>query len=281
MSSPKAAQTPAGPPTCYRHPDHPTHVRCTRCDRYICPDCMRDAAVGQHCVECAHAGAKTVRRARVPVVGLPLVTYVLIGLNVAAFVGQSLSAPVQGALVLWPIGVAQGELYRLVTSVFLHNGMMHLLLNMWALYIVGPPLEAHLGRVRFGVLYGLSALGGSVAVYLLAPPNTATAGASGAVFGLFGAVFVVAKRLRVDVTWVVVLIGINLLLPLVAPRVSWQAHVGGLLTGALIAFAFVWAPAGRRTVIQTGVSTGVLVLFAALIWWRTTELLGVGLLGLS
>jgi membrane associated rhomboid family serine protease len=206
----------------------------------------------------------------------PVVSYGLIAVNVLAFIVQSLPAGLGRELVLWSPAVAHGQVYRLATSAFLHYGLMHLLLNMWALYIVGPALETVLGRLRFAALYGLSALGGSVVVYLFAPLNTATAGASDAVFGLFGATFVVAKRLRSDVRWVAAVIIINLVFTFTVPHISWQGHVGGLITGTVVALAYLYAPANglreRRKVVQTAVTIAVLVLFAALIWWRTTEL---------
>ena len=187
-------------PTCYRHPDRTTYVQCTRCQRYICPECMRDAAVGHQCEECVRAGARTVRQPQTQLGGragstTPIVTYGLIALNVLVFVAQSASSSLERELTLSPRAVAaDGDLYRLITSAFLHYGITHLLFNMWALYVVGPPLEMWLGRLRFGALYVLSALGGSVLVYLLAPLDSSTAGASGAVFGLFAATFVVAKE---------------------------------------------------------------------------------------
>jgi membrane associated rhomboid family serine protease len=160
---------------------------------------------------------------------------------------------------------------------------MHLLLNMWALYVVGPALEAALGRLRFAALYGFSALGGSTVAYLLAPLNTATAGASGAVFGLFGATLVVAKRLRLDVRWLAAVIVINLIFTFTIPHISWQGHVGGLLTGTVVALAYLdasgYGPPQRRKQVQIAVTIAVLVLFVTLIWWRTTELasqLGLG-----
>ena len=203
-----------------------------------------------------------------------MVTYALIGINVAAFIVQMTSGNLQKQLTLWPPAVADGQLYRLVTAAFLHYGAAHLLLNMWALYVVGPPLEMWLGRLRFGALYALSGLGGSVLVYLLSPINTATAGASGAIFGLFGATFVVARRLTLDVRWVVAVIAINLAFTFVVPavsaqRISWQAHVGGLVTGGLAAAAYVYPPKERRNLIQAAVTIVVLAVFAALIWWRT------------
>jgi membrane associated rhomboid family serine protease len=279
MSAPSAPQSPAEAPSCYRHPGRRTYVRCNRCDRYICSDCMRAAAVGHQCVECVQEGAKTIRQPRTQFggrqrSGTPVVTYALIAINVAVFVAEKASSGLVNQLILWPWGVAEGEFYRLVTSAFLHNGNAHLLLNMWALYVVGPPLEMWLGRLRFGALYALSGLGGSVLVYLLSQPNTPTLGASGAIFGLFGATFVVGRRLTLDVRWVAAVIVINLVFTFVAPavssqRISWQGHVGGLVTGALVAAAYVYPPKERRNLIQAAVTVIVLAVFAALIWWRT------------
>lgn len=276
-------QPPAQTPTCYRHPDRPTYVRCARCGRFICPDCMRSAAVGHQCPECVAAGAQSVAPVRTAFGGRagatrPIVTYVLIAVNVLAFVLQSAAPALEPDLVLWSPGVASGEYWRLVTSAFLHYGLTHLLFNMWALYVVGPPLEMWLGRLRFGALYALSALGGAVLVYLLSPLNTGTAGASGAVFGLFGAMFVVGKRLDLDIRGVAVIIVLNLVFTFVYPlisshNISWQGHIGGLVTGAVVAWAYAYAPRDRRNAIQGGVSAALVVLFVALIWWRTGELL--------
>ena len=140
MSIPRTPESPAETPTCYRHPGRETYVRCTRCNRYICPDCMRDAAVGHQCVECVREGARTVRqpshfggRQRS---NTPVVTYVLIALNVLMFILQSVSVDLLRELTLRPPAIADGDLYRLVTSAFLHYGVMHLLFNMWALYVV-------------------------------------------------------------------------------------------------------------------------------------------------
>jgi membrane associated rhomboid family serine protease len=276
--------TPQANPTCYRHPDRTTYIRCARCNRPICPECMRDAAVGHQCEECVRGGPKAVRRPRPPQRTTPVITYGLIAINVVMFVLETVSSGVQSELVLRSPAVANGDLYRLLTSAFMHYGLTHLLFNMYALFIVGPPLEVWLGRLRFGALYALSALGGSVLVYLLSPLNAATAGASGAVFGLFGASFVVGKRLNLDVRWVVGLIVINLAFTFVIPlmggqNISWQGHIGGLVTGALVAAAYAYVPRERRTVIQVSVTVAVLVVFALLIWWRTSELLiefGIG-----
>ena len=239
---------------------------------------MREAAVGHQCVECVGAGARAVRRPRAHFggrrrSGSSVVTYTLIGVNTLVFILDTASARLERLLTLWSPAVAEGELYRLVTSAFVHYGVMHLLFNMWALFVVGPPLEMWLGRLRFAGLYALSGLGGSVLVYLLAPLNASTAGASAAVFGLFGATFVVAKRLHLNVGWVVALIGINLVFTFAAPGISWQGHVGGLVTGALVALGYVYAPREHRNLVQAAVTGAFVALFAVLIWWRTTELL--------
>ncbi|MDT5006512.1 MAG: hypothetical protein QOJ24_3688 [Mycobacterium sp.] len=203
----------------------------------------------------------------------PFLTYALIALNVVLFIGQKASRKFEAALTMWSPAVADGELYRMITSAFLHNGITHILFNMFALFVVGPPLEIWLGRLRFIALYLLSALGGSVVIYLFSPLNAATVGASGAVFGLFAATFVVAKKVNVDIRWVVIMIVINLVITFTVPSISWQGHLGGLVTGGLVAFAYAYAPRERRTVVQAGATVGILVVFVALIWWRTTELL--------
>jgi membrane associated rhomboid family serine protease len=245
---------------------------------------MRVAAVGHQCVECVNEGARSVVAPKTAFGGRrtdsPMVTYALIAINVAMFVVQTTSTELERRLVLWTPAIAHGDLYRLLTSAFLHYGIAHLLFNMWALYVVGPQLESWLGRTRFIALYVLSALGGSVLVYLLSPINAATAGASGAIFGLFGATFALARRLNIDVKWVVGLIVINLAFTFLAPAlgsqpISWQGHVGGLITGATIGWAYAYAPRDYRTLVQVGVSVAALMLFAALVWWRTASLLGL------
>ncbi|MDG4668439.1 rhomboid family intramembrane serine protease [Mycobacterium sp. 236(2023)] len=269
-------------PTCYRHPDRQTYVRCTRCNRFICPECMRDAAVGHQCADCVGEGARSVRQAtnvfgaQRPRTMTPVVTYVLIAVNVLMFGLQMASPDLERALGLWSPAVADGEFYRLLTSAFLHFGLTHIAFNMLALYFVGPPLEIALGRVRYIGLYLLSALGGSVLVYLLTL-NALTAGASGAVFGLFGAMFVVGKRLNMDVRSVMMIIGLNLVFTFVYPlitsqNISWQGHIGGLVTGALVAAAFAYAPRERRNLVQGGAVAALVVVFVGLIVWRTADL---------
>lgn len=277
MSYPYPPPHYPAPPACYRHPDRPTYVGCSRCGRPACPECMRSAAVGHQCVDCVQAGLAATPR---PVTafgaplrnGLPLVSYSLIAVNAAVFVMQLALPGLARVLALWPPAVAAGEYYRLFSSAFMHYGIVHILFNMWALYVLGPPLEQHLGRLRFGALYFLSALGGSVVVYLFSPLNAPTAGASGAIFGLFGATLVAAKRLNLDVKWLVSLIVINLVITFTLPGISWQGHIGGLITGAAVGAAFVYAPRAQRNLVQAGCSAGLLVTFVALILWRTASI---------
>jgi membrane associated rhomboid family serine protease len=280
MNMPYSPHTPAGVPTCYRHPDRQTYISCTRCGRPACPECLRSASVGHQCLDCVAAAAASVPPVRTAAgavirTGTPMVSYGLIAVNVVVFLLAKFAPPEQVyRLALWPVLVATGDWYQLVTSAFLHFAILHLLFNMYALYVIGPPLEEHLGRWRFAVLYGLSALGGSVMVYLFSQPNVPTVGASGAIYGLFGATFVAARRLRLDIRWLVGLIAINLVLTFAVPGISWQGHIGGLITGALIAAVFVYAPRPRRTLIQAAAGIGVLAVFAVLIGLRTAALVG-------
>ena len=280
MSTPYPPPPPPMPqraPSCYRHPDRVTFVSCNRCGRPVCPECMVSAAVGQQCVDCVHQSAQTViapartRRRPGPV---PVVSYTLIAINVLVFVLQFANLALEGQLALTPLLVAHGEYYRLVTSGFAHGGIAHILFNMYALYILGPELEVHLGRIRFTALYGLSLLGGSVLVYLLSPVHAATVGASGAIFALFAATLVASKRLNLDIRGLVVLIVINLMITFAFPGISWQGHIGGLITGGVLTVAYVYAPQARRAMVATGATVGMLALFLVLIAWRTSTLVG-------
>ncbi len=165
------------------------------------------------------------------------------------------------------VGVVHGQWYRLITSAFIHEplttgiGFTHILFNMWALIIVGPALEQVFGRLRFLAIYVISALGGAVLFVLIAKPNAVAFGASGAVFGLFGAWFVVAKRLRLDSRQVVILIGLNLVITFVfRSSIAWQDHLGGLAAGAALAAAYAYAPRANRTLIQVGATVALLAL---------------------
>ncbi|MEV0149361.1 MULTISPECIES: rhomboid family intramembrane serine protease [unclassified Nonomuraea] len=267
-------------PTCYRHPQRETWVRCQRCERPICPDCMRDAAVGFQCPECVAEGSKGMRQARSTfggaVVRTPYVTWALLAINVVVFGIQQLpNDPLGLRLAMWPNGVAHlGEYHRLITAAFVHSGIFHILFNCWALYIIGPNLERAFGHTRYLALYLLSALGGSVLGYWIDPLNQPTVGASGAIFGLFGAVFVVGRRLNLDVRGIALIIGLNLVLTFVMSGISWTGHIGGLITGSALAAAMAYAPRSNRALWQALALAGALVVLVALVAVRTTAILG-------
>lgn len=248
---------------------------------------MIPASVGFQCPECVQEGNKDVRRARTVFGGRVSddpgwVTKVLIGLTVAAFLVQQASdgftrrfydlGLALDPVTFEPVGVADGEYYRLLTSAFLHSGVLHLLLNMYALYLFGPQLEAALGRWRFGALYLVAALGGSAVSYAFRAPNQPSLGASGAVFGLLGAYIVVSRRLRRDTTPVFVLLAVNFAFGFFVPRIDWRAHLGGLVSGALVALVLAYAPRARRTPAQVLGVALVLAAVVALVVWRTADL---------
>ncbi|GAA2718837.1 rhomboid family intramembrane serine protease [Actinocorallia aurantiaca] len=266
-------------PTCYRHPGRETYVRCTRCDRPICPDCMVEASVGFQCPECVKAGNRDVRHAAGrfggEVATSPRLTYALIAVNVVVFLlqyGLGDAGLIRFDFGLIPPLVADGEFYRLATSAFLHNSLAHLVLNMWALWAVGQSLELWLGRTRFLTLYAVSALGGATLVYLASPYLSNTAGASGAIFGLFGAIFVLSRRMNLDIRPIAFVIILNLVFTFVWSGISWQGHLGGLVTGGLLAFAYAYAPRERRNAVQFGATAAITVLLLALIVVRTGAL---------
>ncbi len=280
-STPPQPEQPAeAVPTCYRHPDKETWVRCQRCDRPICPDCMRDAAVGFQCPECVAEGNKSMRQARSTfggaVVSTPVVTWALLAVNVLVFGAQQLMGPeITMRLAMWPGGVAvMDEYYRLISAAFVHGGIFHILFNCWALYMVGPYLERAFGHVRFLALYLVSALGGSVMVYWLDGLNSATVGASGAIFGLFAAMFVVGRKLNTEVGGIAALIGINLVITFLVPNISWTGHVGGLVTGAALAAAIAYAPKDNRTLWQVLAIAGATAILVVLVLVRTAGILG-------
>jgi membrane associated rhomboid family serine protease len=270
---------------------------------------MRDAAVGHQCVECVRQGNSTVRQARTAFGARTApgatVTLTLIAINIVAYLfetsgafvrqfemlGEAVRGPgnelyvAHGSGALPPgyhwAGVAHGEWYRLLTGSFLHLplssggfAITHILFNMWALWVVGPQLEQVLGRWRFLALYLLSAVGGNVLQYMVDPGKPAV-GASGAIFGLFGAYFVIAKRTNADLRGIVTILGINLFITLVgggAGLVSWEGHVGGLITGGALTVVYAYAPALKRTVWAVSGVTAVAVVLAALTVYKTGQI---------
>lgn len=167
-------------------------------------------------------------------------------------------------------GITDGEYYRLFTAMFMHYGLIHLAANMWALWVLGRPLEAMFGPVRFLAIYLVCGLGGNVAVYLGSPDSNAV-GASTAIFGLFGVTFFVLRKLNRSVTPLIPVLVINLVISFV-PGISLWGHLGGLATGAILGYGITHVPQQRRALLQGAIFAGVLVALAALTAWQVSHL---------
>lgn len=257
--APQDGDSPA--PHCYRHPNREALVRCTRCDRPICPDCMRPASVGFHCPDDVALAAKEQRAPRTTFGAQlrqspPYVTAALVAANVAVFLvtgaqstqgfGHPSAAPLFTDWQLFPLYVYdKSQYYRLFTSAFLHVSVLHIGSNMLALIIIGPLLERVLGRWRFATVYLLGALGGSAAIYLFGSHLQPVVGASGAIFGLFAAALLMARRIGLDVQWLVAVIVLNFVFTFSVADVSKLGHVGGFLAGAAAAVAIGGLPNQR------------------------------------
>ncbi len=284
---------PQAPPVCPRHPDRVSYVRCKRCDRPACPDCQRPTSVGTLCVDCEREisrqqastrprnamGASMGRRT-------PYVTYTVIALCVLAYVGQMVAPGIVEQLGIFAPFRALLMPWTFLTAGFLHGGILHLALNMYALWIVGQHLEQALGHVRYTAIYLVSMLGGHTAVYVIADPMsqswyTGTLGASGGVFGLFAAIFIVNRHLGGQTAQILLLIGLNLAITFTVPGISWQGHLGGLLLGAAVtAGMFALRPkatygadrqalARRSALVHSGVVAAAVVLCVVLIVVKT------------
>jgi membrane associated rhomboid family serine protease len=241
--------------TCYRHPNRETGVSCSNCGNPICPDCMTTTPVGMRCPNCARqrTPVKTVRSIAVD----PIVTYALIAINVLVYVGTSasgsaLSGSSNGSVytdfALDGPDVAAGDWWRLITSGFLHYGLLHIAMNMYILWWLGRELEPSLGHVRFAALYFASLLCGSFGALLLSP-DALTAGASGAIFGLFGAAFMIGRARGIDVmrNGIGPLIAFNLVFTFIVGGISIGGHLGGLIGGGLAGAAIEYIGQRRRS----------------------------------
>jgi membrane associated rhomboid family serine protease len=240
--------------TCYRHPNRETAVSCSNCGRPICPDCMTPSPVGMRCPECSKQRTRVVRGVGETslAAGAPA-TFALIAINVAVFLaevaggGGGLTPHSSSLLIkfgLFGPSVAEGEWYRLLTSGFLHVSIFHVGFNMFALYFLGRILEPGIGTPRFVAVYLVSLFAGSLGAILLSP-DTLTIGASGAVFGIFGATFVIARHRGITglASSVGVILVLNLVITLGNPEISIGGHLGGLVGGVLCALFIV---AGER-----------------------------------
>ena len=276
---------------CYRHPDRQSFVLCQRCLRTICPECQTPAAVGVICPECRRDQQKAQspaqrqaerRWSRFRPVAVrdtrPIVTYVIIGITAFVYLLTlipGVGATIQNALMFWAPTLYPNffpqlggfiEPWRLFTVSLVHSSFWHIGLNMLALLMIGRSLEPLLGRWRFIVLYMLSTLGGSVAVTLLSF-GTPVVGASGAIFGLFGALIVIGRHLGANIAGIAIVLGINLVIGFVPGfNVSWQAHVGGLVIGLLVGFIFTRTRSARQRRLQIALLAGVALVLVALLF---------------
>jgi len=285
--------------TCYRHPDRETGVACSRCGRPICPDCMTPTSVGMRCPECAGEKTEVRKPAIAGGASAARATVVLIGINIAVFLleiatgagGFSTAGSVfaDGALCGNAIGdggicrsneillqTDGGEWWRVLTSGFLHGTIIHLALNMFALYILGQVLEPAIGTARFVAVYLVALLAGSVGALLLSEPSQFTIGASGAVYGLFLATIVIARQRGMDAVvsqlgfWLV----LNLVFTFAIPNISIGGHLGGMVGGALGALLVVAAERriSRRETLpaELGLLAGLgVICFVAAVWVAT------------
>jgi membrane associated rhomboid family serine protease len=238
--------------TCYRHPSRETGVSCSSCGRPICPDCMTPTPVGMRCPECSRQ--KTKVRTAATLTSDPQLTYLLIAINVIAWVAMIGSgAPINGVggtiyqrgALFGPL-VADGEWWRIVTAGFLHAGIIHIAFNMYFLYFLGQILEPMIGKLRFGLIYAVSLLGGSFAVMVYSP-NSPTVGASGAVFGLMGAAILAMRARGIDPmqSGLGVTLLLNLGITFLIPGISKAGHVGGLIAGGIVGY-LLFEVADRR-----------------------------------
>ncbi len=299
---------PPPPPSvveaCYRHPAVETGVHCTRCGRPICPDCMVPAAVGYQCPECVkeakqefHRPAKRVSTG--PARGFSITNTILVVLGImyvveiiAGGAGNIFAGPgpvelikvgANIGLAQLPngdiVGVAAGQEWRLLTSMFLHGGLIHLLLNAYVLFIFGNVVEQELGRWRFVAIYVATGLVASAASYAFGPLSVAGVGASGAIYGLFGAFLAYNWRRRelafyaARVRSAATLILLNLVFTFAIPNIDWRAHLGGLVAGIAAGFAAEGTGSARsRSWMFAGVIVALLVVAAGLTIRRTDEI---------
>lgn len=259
---------------CYRHPDRQSYILCQRCGRTICPECQTQAPVGVICPECMREQRATAPRTK-PAAwtrvrsaagrGAPVVTYSLIGITALVYLLQWIPGlGVTNALFFSPVFMTEvlPEPWRAITSVFLHSTSLfvHIILNMYTLWIFGRLLEPMLGRIRFLALYLISGLAGSVGVVVFAAPTTQVLGASGAIFGLMGAFVVIQRRLGGNMTQLYILLAINLAIGFIpGANISWQAHLGGLIGGALVGLILLETRNRSRRGLQIGLLIGLTV----------------------
>lgn len=259
----------AGPATCHRHRDRVTYLRCSRCGRHICGDCSRDSPVGQRCPECAGATTRVVPARSIRSGISPAVLTIMV-ITVAAYLAQRANARFTVDYAHITPAVSAGEWWRVITATFLHSvgSIVHILFNMYALYVFGPYIERQAGTIRFVGLYLASAVTGGVVFQYLS--EGAAVGASGAIFGLFGAVLVGTYPLRhtpagaARFRQLLLLLAINLALPLLVRGIAWEAHVGGLVAGMIIVWAWQRIPPGPNADLMRTLVPSIIILVGLL-----------------
>lgn len=254
---------------CYRHPDRQSFVLCQRCGRTICAACQTQAAVGVHCPECVKEARQNAPKQRPFAVrtsrairsgnGMPVVTYTLIALCVVIYIAQLASGGVVTAELAYFPGDTASRPWTMLTSLLVHGSPLHLLSNMFSLFILGRILEPVIGWKRYLALFLVSGLGGSLAVLLLAP-HTWVVGASGAIFGMLAALFIILRRMGQNTMQIVILIVLNLAIGFFVSTIAWQAHVGGLIVGGLVALVYVRTPNVRQRWVQVVLVGAIVVL---------------------
>lgn len=284
-----AAQPQAALPGCWWHPNRPTGLSCSRCGRPACPDCLREAPVGFQCTDCVHAGGQEQRRqhrgyqeagfGQRTVFGARLsqsvlVTQVILAVNVLVFLltvvqagsltSNELSSLFQYGSLYGDATLGHGEWWRVLTNGFLHYGPIHIAVNMFSLWMMGRSLEQVCGRGRYLALYFVSMLGASAAVLLFGNPSEfpGTAGASGALFGLMGAYAVTVLKLRLNPTGLIITLALNAFITFGIPGISIYGHIGGLVTGALVTVALLYAPQANQARWQ---ALGIAIIVVAIV----------------
>lgn len=284
---PNPAAEQAALPGCWWHPNRPTGLSCSRCGRPACPDCLREAPVGFQCTDCVHSGTQQQRRqhrdyqeagfGQRTVFGARLsqsvlVTQAILAVNVLVFLltvfqAQSLTdndtsdAFQRGSLYVTAT-LGHDEWWRVLTSGFLHYGPLHIAVNMFSLWMMGRSLEQVCGRGRYLALYFTSMLGASAAVLVFDQSGPPTVGASGALFGLMGAYAVTVLKLRLNPTGLIITLALNAFITFGIPGISIWAHVGGLVTGALVTVALLYAPQDNQVRWQ---AVGLAIIVLALV----------------
>ena len=236
-------QTP-NEPVCFNHQNEITYVKCSRCEKYICVKCMNSASIGYQCPDCAGNTTKIIRpRSRntfVPLKEKAKVTKFLSISLIIVYLFQSLLGDVLiENFALFAPYVSNGKWWLLITAGFLHGSILHLFFNAYILWVVGSQLENIVGSMKFTIIYFASLLGGSLASFLFSPSNSYSVGASGAIFGLMGAMLIVGRKFNLDISQITTLVLINVVLGFVISGIDWRAHLGGLAAGALTTWVLI------------------------------------------